>query len=662
MCGIAMIFHTDGKPVQKQSIVQMRKCLTHRGPDEFGEFISNNLGLAHTRLSIVDINSGAQPMHSSCERYCIIFNGEIYNYLELRENLQNQGANFRTKSDTEVILELYRRYGKGCLKKLRGMFSFAIYDNLKQLLFIGRDRLGIKPLYYYWDNKSLIAASEIKSILASNLVETSLNKNSIQNHFHYQFSICPHTTFNDIYELPPGHFAEVTQDQQLNIKQYWDLEFPEDNEYETDDIKYWQQQFEDALHDAATSHLIGEVPIGAYLSGGLDSSTTAYLLKQHYPKDPQTFSIHFTNPNSDESYAYKPVAEHLGLNNLELTMDDNRESGYFGLLKDCLYHLEQPQRMAVDIPHYLLSDFVRKQNCKVVYTGDGADEILAGYDCFRQDNMRIQGNLQESEEGRKALYFSEYTQYFSEPYMQLLLDLHHQDNQASVMNQYGCYPVWFDMWQVLNERLDNLFIKEDSQKQNPQMPQFMDQIRPKIENRHALNQSLYIETKTRLPGWILWKSDRLSMAHGVEARIPFLDHPLVELTAQLPPYLKLNNMDEKHILKNAVSAHLPEIPGHYKKRGFYTPIKEWFFSEQHADELNFHLSRQKIEETNIFNPDTVQNYINELIQMPAATDMNSYYRTMQLEWVLMLTLSTQMLHQLYIAKEAPCFHDIKDNK
>ena len=660
MCGIAMIFHTAGKPVQKQSIIQMRKSLTHRGPDQHGEFLNNNLGFAHTRLSIVDINSGAQPMHSLEERYSIIFNGEIYNYLSLKKQLEKKGSTFRTHSDTEVILELYQRYGKDCLNKLRGMFSFAIFDNLKQHLFIARDRLGIKPLYYHWDGKSFIAASEMKGIFASGFVEPSLNKDSIQNFFHYQFSICPYTAFNEIYELPPGHFAEITKEQ-LKIKQYWDLEFPEDNEYETDDSTYWQQKFDDALHEAANTHLIGEVPIGAYLSGGLDSSTTAYLLKEHYPKEPDTFSIHFTNPNSDESYAYKPVAEHLGLKNLELTMDDDRESGYFDLLKECLYHLEQPQRMAVDIPHYLLSDFVRKQNCKVVYTGDGADEILAGYDCFRQDNMRIQGNLQQSEEGREALYFSEYTQYFSEPYMKLLQSLHHPDNQKNVKEQFGCYPAWFDMWQVLNERLDNLFIKNDSNDQNLQMPQLMEQIRPKIANRHALNQSLYIETKTRLPGWILWKSDRLSMAHGVEARVPFLDHPLVELAAQLPPNLKLNNMDEKHILKKSVSAYLPVIPGHYKKRGFYTPIKEWFFSEKHADELNFHLSRQQIEAANVFNPDTVQNYINELLQMPDAANLNDYYRTMQLEWVLMLILSTQLLNQLYIAKEAPCFHDIKDN-
>ena len=658
MCGIAMIFHTDEKPVQKEIVSKMGKALNHRGPDAAGTFVNQNIGLAHTRLSIVDIKSGAQPMHSCDGQFTIIFNGEIYNFELLRKQLISNGAQFSTHSDTEVIIELYRLHGKDCVNKLRGMFSFAIFNKHSRELFVARDRLGIKPLYYYWDGTSFLGASEMKAILASGLVTPSLNKQTIQNHFRYQFSICPHTAFENILELPPGHFAVISPNSELRISQYWDLEFPEDGHYETDDINYWEKQFEDAMHDAADSHLIGEVPIGAYLSGGLDSSTTAYLLKQHYPKDPDTFSIHFTNPNSDESYAYKPVAQHLELDNYELTMDDDRETGYFDLLKNCLYHLEQPQRMAVDIPHYLLSEFVRDKNCKVVYTGDGADEILAGYDCFRQDNIRIQGNAQDSEKGRESLYFSEFTKYFSEPYMQMLLNLHHPDNQQSVVREFGCYPVWFDMWHVLDERMDNLFISDQTTQQNSQMPDFMSQLKPKMQNRHALNQSLYLETKTRLPGWILWKSDRLSMAHGVEARVPFLDHPLVELAARIPPNFKLNDMDEKYILKKWVGPHLPEVPGHYKKRGFYTPIKEWFFSEKHVDNLQFYLSKQRLEELNIFNPDTVQAYMNELIQMPSPSDMNTYYRTMQLEWALMLILSTQMLNQLFITKDAACFHDI----
>ena len=662
MCGISLIFNTDLKPVSSRLINQMNRSIAHRGPDDSGIFIDEGIGLGHVRLSIVDVNGGIQPMHSIDMRYSIVFNGEIYNYQQLRDTLVKQGVQFQTHSDTEVVLALFRQKGKDCLSMLRGMFSFFIYDSTAKSLFIARDRLGIKPLFYHWNGATLIAGSEIKALFASSLVEPVINKESIKSHFRYQFSISPNTMFDNVFELPPGNFAELNANGSLNIKEYWDLEFPEDNEYETDDNKYWENHFEEALHDAAQSHLIGEVPIGTYLSGGLDSSAMAFLLKEHYPKTVESFSIHFDNPQSDESYAYKPVASHLGINNSELTMEDDRPGGYFELLKQCLYSLEQPQRMAVDIPHFLLSDHVQQQNYKVVYTGDGADEILAGYDCYRQDSIRKNGNLQASEKAREAFYFSEYSQYFSKPFLEMLLQHHHPDSQKRVNDQFGCYPSWYDFWHVLDELTDDLFVDDSTKNKNKddesQLNSLISHLKPKIRNRHPLNQSLYLETKMRLPGWILWKSDRLSMAHGVEARVPFMDHSLVELAARLPPRLKLNNMDEKFILKHIMAPHLPEVPGQYKKRAFYTPIREWLFSDQHIDELDRYLSAQKLEESGLFNPGTVNSLINDLVYSPLPSDLDSYYRNTQKEWVLMLVLSTQMLFQLFVAKEAPCFHDI----
>lgn len=658
MCGISLIFNTDLKPVNPIQIQQMNQSIAHRGPDQQGMHNEQGIGLGHVRLSIVDIKGGSQPMHSADERYVIVYNGEIYNYEEIRQSLIKAGFQFNTRSDTEVILALFQHKGKDCVSDLRGMFSFAIYDKVAKTLFVARDRLGIKPLFYHWDGNSLIAASEMKALFASNMVEPVINKASIRAHFKYQFSISPNTMFEDIYELPPGHYAETGHNQPFKITQYWDLEFPEDNEYETDDSQYWQNTFEEALHNAAQSHLIGDVPIGTYLSGGLDSSTMTYLLKQYYPKSIESFSIHFDNPQSDESYAYRPVAEHLAINNSELTMEDQREGGYFSILKQCLYALEQPQRMAVDIPHFLLSDFVQKQQYKVVYTGDGADEILAGYDCYRQDAIRTNGNLQTSEKAREAFYFSEYGEYFASSFLNMLLQNHHLDAQKQVVDRFGCYPSWYDFWQILNNSTDYLFADTSTEDEDSQMDSLLHKLKPAIENRHPLNQSLYLETKMRLPGWILWKSDRLSMSHGVEARVPFMDHPLVELCAKLPPQLKLNNMDEKFILKQIMAPHLPDIPGNYKKRGFYTPIREWLFSEQHLEELEKYLSIQKLEESDIFEPNAVRALLNELIYSPLPNDMETYYQNLQKEWQLMLILSTQMLFELFVAKEAPCFYDI----
>jgi len=658
MCGITFIFNTDHSPVKKSCIIRMTNSIKFRGPDDTGFNHMHNVSLGHTRLSIVDIKAGSQPMRSNDNRYSIVFNGEIYNYQSLRKELVKNNYVFKTHSDTEVILALYIVFGKACVEKLDGMFSFIIFDKTHQSAFIVRDRLGIKPLYYSWDGKTLVAASEIKAIFASGLIEPKLNHQSIQHYFNYQFSISPNTCFENIYELPPGCFIDVGVNQPFSISTYWDLEFPEDNQYESTDENFWLKKFEQHLNTAANSHLIGEVPIGAYLSGGIDSSATTYLLSKHSKKKIDSFSIHFTNPDADESYAYKPVAQHLGIDNTEITLDDDREGGYFNLFYQCLYHLEQPQRMAVDIPHFLLSDFVQRKNIKVVYTGDGADEILAGYDSFRQDNMRTWGNQLGSEEARHAHYFSEYTRYFSNHYMELLCSLHQPEQQESVINKFGCYPVWFDFWQILEEKLPNLFVNDLRFSPNNQMDTFLEKVKPNLKHRHPLNQSLYIETKTRLPGWILWKSDRLSMAHGVEARVPFLDHKLVELCAQMPPELKLNGVNEKYILKQMVCKHLPTIPGQYKKRGFYTPIREWFFSGDHKGHLDLYLSKQKLIETNIFNPETVQQYLHELIHTKDPVCMDDFYRVMQLEWTLMLILSTQMLHRLYIAKDAPCFHDI----
>jgi len=665
MCGITLIYHTDKKPVNADCLDRMTQTLVHRGPDGNGTYINDYAGLGHTRLSIVDVATGAQPMHSSDKRYVITYNGELYNFAELRQNLLEDNYTFNTHCDTEVILALYQKFGEKCVEQLRGMFSFAIIDTQTNALFIARDRLGIKPLFYHWDGNTLLAASEIKAIFASKQVAPVFNKQSIRNHFLYQFSVTPFTLFEGILELEPGHTLTISANGEPDIKQYWDLHFPEEiydieaaAEQEHVEDSVWVERFDIGMNDATRCHTIGDVPIGTYLSGGIDSSATSALLKEHYPQVPHSYSIHFTNPASDESYAYKPVAEHLDLPNHELTIDDNQAGGFLSTFEQCLYHLEQPQRMAVDIPHFMLSDFVRQQNCKVVYTGDGADEILGGYDCFRQDAIRCWGNDLEDEQARENAYLNQYTEWFSEGQMQHLLNMHAPDKQDRVYDDIGTYPAWYDMWEVLREPTDALLTEsfKNATDNDTQMPALFERMKPHIENRHPLNQSLYIETKTRLPGWILWKSDRLSMAHGVEARLPFMDHPLVELSAKIPCSLKLKEMDEKYVLKRIIKHELPEIEGDYKKRAFYTPIREWFMSETHYPELQPYLSEQALAETGLFKYEQVQNIVSALQSAPAEPDMNAYYHIMKNEWLIMLVLSIQIMHKQFIKQTAACFN------
>ncbi|MDH5800325.1 MAG: asparagine synthase (glutamine-hydrolyzing) [Gammaproteobacteria bacterium] len=658
MCGIAFIYNNNGSDHGLHGIHAMVKALTHRGPDQQNAQISGHCALGHTRLSIVDIQGGVQPMVSDDERYSIVFNGEIYNYRTLRQTLEKRKHVFQTQSDTEVILRAYVEYGAACVKELRGMFAFAIYDSRSGELFVARDRVGIKPLYYYWNDGVLVGASEIKGVFAGCDLEPKFNLHSIQNFFKYQFSICPYTVFDSVLELPPGYTLSLSPGGEPKLREYWDLEFPLEHDHENFPEAYWLDRFEAALHDAVDSHMIGDVPIGAYLSGGIDSSTTAGLLAQHYPDVVNTFTVRFSNPNADESAITAGIADHIGVPLHQLTMDDSREGGYLDALEQTIYAIEQPQRMAVDVPFFLLSELVNNNNYKVVYTGEGADEILAGYDCYRQNNIRLWGNSLMDEEMRLQYYLDEFGD-FAQDYMRMLAQLHHPQQQRQVEQTFGFYPVWRDLWHVMQGPSEGLFTGDFLKccETNEQMQEMAAQIKPNVDGVHPLNQSLYMEVKTRLPGWILLKGDRLAMANGVEVRVPFLDHPLVELAAQIPPDLKLNGMDEKYILKMVMRDRLPQHPQQFKKRAFYTPIREWFFRDDLARELDRYLSREAILDSSLFDPDKVQQIRQKVISHPPPTNLNEYHYLMQLEWVLCCVLTIQMLHHLYIKKNGACFQN-----
>ncbi len=656
MCGIAFIYNSNGSTADSASIMRMVESIKHRGPDALTHIERDSVALGHARLSIVDIEGGSQPMLSENGRFALIFNGEIYNFKELRLSLEKQGVNFKTHSDTEVVLRLYERDGSECLSLLRGMFAFAVHDLKTGQLFLARDRLGIKPLFYHWDGSSLVGGSEIKALFASGQVTPRLDPVAIRNYFRYQFAVSPQTVFDSIFELPPGHFMNISPGSEPEITQYWDLDFPQDGEHESLDEDFWLKKFGDALDDAAITHTIGDVPIGAYLSGGIDSAATTHLLKQHVEDKVQSYTIKFSNKDHDESALAKEIADYIGVPNKTIAVDDKSEQDFVGVLQDCIYHLEQPQRLAVDIPHFLLSGLVNSDEKKVVYTGDGADEILGGYDCFRQDYIRTHGNDIKDSKERQDFYFKDFKNDFAEDQMRLFYKLHESSNQQAAIDKYGCYPAWYDFWHHLDGLSEPLFDEILTSSNVDQLDSSADLFRKHIKGLHPLNQSLYIETKTRLPGWILWKSDRLSMAHSVEARVPFMDHPLVELCARIPPGLKLNGMDEKYILRKLMMPHMPQHPSNFKKRAFYTPIREWFFTPERQQALIPYLSTEALQKTGYFRTDIVQQYMKEVNAYGQPENLDQYYFVMKREWVLFLVLSIQMLHQLFVERSAPCFH------
>ena len=652
MCGIAIILYHDGSTPEAWRARAMHSALAHRGPDAANVLLRSAVALAHARLSIVDIHGGTQPMQTTDGQLAITYNGEIYNYQDLRNLLGAHGASFQTRSDTEVVLNAYREFGAMSVAKLRGMFALAIHDRDSGELFLARDRLGIKPLYYYNDSRVFVAASEIKAIFASGLADAELDRASIKNYFTYQFSIAPHTPFAHIHELPPAHSLRITPGGTVRLERYWDVDYPQAGDYESMDEGYWAPRFADALQDAVASHAIGDVAIGSYLSGGIDSCSVTRLLADIQPRM-QTFSIGFENPDYDESSQYRSIAQSMDVANAELRLQDARPQGYLDDLVQCIVHLEQPQRMAVDIPHYQLSGLVREHNYKVVYTGDGADEVLAGYDCFRQDQMRLWSNGVLKRLFRPWRYMHRYTRYFPGDQMRMLLALHGRDAQRQTIERFGFYPAWHDFWQITRAARAGIMRDDAAIDGEAQMDALVAGMQPQLAGRDAINQSLYFEMKTRLPGWILWKSDRLSMAHGVEARVPFLDHPLVELIARMPPQLKLNGMNEKYLLKQCMTPRLPQAPHAYKKRGFYTPISAWFFTPEHTEALQPYLSRESLIKADLFDPDRVEVLQRELQAMPKPADMNAGYLFTQLEWTLFTVLTTQILHQQYVEKGAP---------
>lgn len=665
MCGICFIYRHN--PTQQQQIEaasnaamieRMVNALSHRGPDAQGHLLRGAVALGHTRLSIVDIRGGSQPMLSSDGRFAIVYNGEIYNYQALRAELEQQGVQFQSRSDTEVILNLYIRDGARCLPRLRGMFAFAIHDALSGELFVARDRLGIKPLVYHWDGSTLYGASEVKSLFASGQITPQFNAQSLRNFFTYQFNIAPHTLFTGVVELAPGHTLTLAPGKEPQIDCYWDLRFPREGEYEELSEQQWLGRFDDALQDSVRSHMIGEVPIGSYLSGGVDSATTTYWLQQYAEQHVQAFTIRFSNSANDEYPITSAIAAHIGVDLHDLYMDDQREGGFLDVLVEAMYSVEQPQRMALDIPLLMLSRLVRDNQYKVVYTGEGADEVLAGYDCFRQDYIRQWGNTKASQEERLRYYLDDFGNDFAPAHLRMLARLHESSRQKQTISQFGFYPAWYDFWEILQESSEGLFsadFEARSAGHSQQMVQLISTMAPTLEGLHPLNQSLYLEAKSRLPGWILWRADRLSMANGVEARVPFLDHQLVELVAKMPPALKLNGMDEKYILRKLMLPKLPEHPVAFKKRGFYTPIREWFFTPQNADRLAQFLSEAKVREAGIFNFKSVSQQLEQLVNLPEPSTMDEYYRAMRLEWVLFSVLTVQILHELFINKTARCF-------
>jgi asparagine synthase (glutamine-hydrolysing) len=597
MCGIAGIFDFDGAPVAQESLRGMIGMLTHRGPDGTGIHAENGVGLAHTRLSIIDLAGGQQPMCNEDSSLWITFNGEIFNYVELRDELVRKGHRFATRSDTEVILHLYEEKGEDCVQDLNGQWALAIWDNQYRRLFLSRDRLGVRPLFYTQTSKSFIFGSEIKAIFALPGVPREIDLNGLDEVFTYWCTIPPTTLFRKIHELPPGHSMTVDA-AGVTVRQYWDCQFERTSTViDAGKEQAYADELLDLLVEATQICLRSDVPVGAYLSGGLDSTVSTALVKKFANTKLRTFSVTFDDAEFDESSFQREAVRFLGTDHQELHCSKNQIGEVF---PDVIWRTEKPLLRTAAAPMYLLSRLVRSSGYKVVVTGEGADEVLGGYDIFKETKIRRFWESQPDSTLRPLLLRRLY------PYLQNLQNLpaayrkafFHINVDRNLQPFFSHIPRW-----ELTSKLKMLFsgdtraaIGGDDGHSN---------IRAQLPTSYlswdSFCQAQYLETKYLLPGYILSsQGDRMAMAHSVEGRFPFLDHRVVEFASRLPSSLKMKVLNEKYLLKRSAAGLVPLSVAKRHKQPYRAPEACSFLQPAARDYMEELLSPERIARDGIF--------------------------------------------------------------
>ena len=558
MCGICGFNWNDEKLIQK-----MVQKIHHRGPDANGVKTFSTFSLGNARLSIIDLsNRGSQPMSSREGKLWIVYDGNVYNFPEIKKELLTRGYQFNSNTDTEVVLKSYEEYGPKCLEKFNGKFAFAIWDEEKKELFLARDRIGIKPLYYYFKDGKLIFGSEIKSILEADCVKKEVNLQSMYYYLGYEFVPAPDTMFKNIYKLRQGHYA-IFKNSNLQIKKYWDLKFKPEI---TDEEEAADRVFS-ALEKSVQRRLISDVPLGVFLSGGLDSSTIVGFVSKLYPKKVQTFSIGYKDKSFSELPYAKIVSDFFKTEHNVLMIDSVSPED----IEKSLYHLDEPMTDLSTIPFYLICRKAREK-VKVCISGEGGDETFLGYDRFKA--------------ARINRYYNIFPSFFRKKILSpLILKLPDQPQKKGIINMLkrfiegSLYPeeVGAMRWQYfLNPKIEQNIFNESSRGNISFTPfdpiYFFSKI---CDSALPIDKDIFIDTKLTLADSALMKVDKMSMAASLEVRVPFLDHEVVELCASIPANLKLNKLTTKYILRKALKKYnfLPENIIYRGKQGYSLPVK-----------------------------------------------------------------------------------------
>ncbi|MFN0277873.1 MAG: asparagine synthase (glutamine-hydrolyzing) [Pyrinomonadaceae bacterium] len=600
MCGINGIAFSprSGKQADKAKLVRMRDILHHRGPDDGGVFVDGNIGLGHRRLSIVDVAHGAQPMFNADRSCVIVYNGEVYNHADHRDDLNAKGYKFQNRSDTETILHLYEEYGRDCVEHLRGMFAFAIWNANKKELFIARDRFGVKPLYYVHDNEgNLFFASEIKSLLEAGAIKPEINFNALPDQFANHGTSGGETLFRSVKRLLPGHTL-TWSDGRIDIREFWDLSFEPKHEVRSDEeyIEEWRDLFRKSVE----LRLMADVPLGMFLSGGIDSSAIAAMMSTMVKEPIKTFSVGFSERDANELEYARLVAKKFGTNHHEIIITPEQ---FFEALPNLVWHEDEPIGFVASVPLYFVSKLAQ-EHVKVVLTGEGSDETLAGYG-------RYQKALTLLNYGEK---YEQLTPAFVRGAVRsgvatLPATLNRKLNRTFLSRETDIENLFFDNFAVFPKAMQaRLFSRKTREKFENSNPYFLqNQSLEKSDANDVLDKLLYADTKTYLHE-LLMKQDQMSMAASIESRVPFLDHKLVKFTARMPREMKIRGGTTKWILREAMKGILPGEILDRPKMGFPVPIGKWFRGEFKHIVDEYVLGKRSLDR-NIFDADYLRSLV-----------------------------------------------------
>lgn len=579
MCGICGVWEygaTDGR-VEESLIARMRDEMTHRGPDDFGELLFDKRrgGFGFRRLSIIDLSAaGHQPMHGCDDRTWLVFNGEIYNHAQLRVGLEQRGHRYTSRTDSETIIHLYEERGLDFVNDIEGDYAIAVWDaNLERLVLV-RDRIGVKPLYYYYKDGRFIFASEIKAILQHPAVTPDIDERALYHYLTFLTTPAPTTLFKDIYKLPAGHLLTLGRDGQLNIQQYWDALPPErdiartSEEHKTEILRL--------LRESIRKRMMSDVPFGVFLSGGVDSSANVALMSELMSRPVETFTVGFSDAEYlNELDSARRISKSFGTNHHEVIISEKEMKDF---LPDLIFHQDEPIADPVCVPLYYVSKLARDSGTIVVQVGEGSDEIFSGYDNYVR-HLRIYEKFWRHAESiplglrraisnvsRPALEATGRKRVAIELLRRLGADEPLFWGGVVVYDEAFKPRVLSDEMRAHMNGLSSLQVVETYLKH-------IEQTRP---NSDFLARMTYLELKLRLPELLLMRVDKITMATSVEARVPFLDHHLVEYAMGLPRELKVKGVVGKHILKQALEEILPHHLLYEKKRGFGAPVREWF--------------------------------------------------------------------------------------